>query len=75
MSNLGTYQWLTTTSKKVGGPVMLLTLAGVTGATIYKGGEMIVKRCMKRQIRQSKKSIKTAENTNKGGKEYNELGL
>lgn len=46
MSNLGLYQWLTTTAKKVGGPINLLLLAGSLGAAIYKGGEMAVKWCV-----------------------------
>lgn len=47
MSNLGAYQWITSTSKKVGGPVNLLLLTGVAGAAIYKLGEMGVKQCTK----------------------------
>lgn len=48
MSNLGAYQWMTTMAKKVGGPTNLLLLVGATGAAIYKGGEIIVKTCVKR---------------------------
>lgn len=47
MSNLGPYQWMTTVAKKVHGPVNLLLLAGATGAVLYKGGEMVVKQCIK----------------------------
>ena len=44
MSNLGAYQWITTVSKKVGGPINLLLLTGAAGAaagiTVYKCGEI-----------------------------------
>lgn len=32
MSNLGWYQWITTTSKKVGEPLKLITIIGSSGA-------------------------------------------
>lgn len=48
MSNLGTYQWITSTSKKVGGPINLLFLTGTAGAiagiAIYKVCEVGVKK-------------------------------
>ena len=47
MSNLGAYQWITSTSKKVGGPVNLLLLTGAAGATLYKLGEIGVKKGIK----------------------------
>lgn len=51
MSNLGAYQWITSTSKKVGGPINLLLLTGATGAaagiTIYKSCEIGAKKCIK----------------------------
>ncbi len=47
MSNLGAYQWMTTAAKKVGGPVNLILLTGAAGAAFYKGGEVIVKKCVK----------------------------
>lgn len=47
MSNLGAYQWITSTSKKVGGPVNLLLLTGAAGATLYKSGEIGVKKGIK----------------------------
>jgi hypothetical protein len=51
MSNLGAYQWITTVSKKVGGPVNLLLLTGAAGAaagiTVYKCGETVIKKCVK----------------------------
>lgn len=48
MSNLGTYQWLTTVAKKVGGPKNLVLIIAGTGAVIYKGGETIVKKIIKK---------------------------
>ena len=47
MSNLGAYQWMTVAAKKVGGPINLLILANVTGAVLYKSGELIVKHCIR----------------------------
>lgn len=47
MSNLGAYQWITTASKKVGGPRNLLLLTGAVGAAVYKCGEIAVKMCVK----------------------------
>ena len=51
MSNLGAYQWITSASKKVGGPINLLILTGTAGATagiaIYKACEIGVKKCVK----------------------------
>ena len=44
MSNLGAYQWITSASKKVGGPVKLLLLTGVAGAAIYKAVEIGVEK-------------------------------
>lgn len=41
------YQWMTSTSKKVGGPVNFLLITAGTGAAIYKGGEVVVKKCIK----------------------------
>lgn len=51
MSNLGAYQWITSTSKKVGGPINLLLLTGATGAiagtVVYKTIEFGVKKGIK----------------------------
>ena len=48
MSNLGAYQWITSTSKKVGGPINLLLLTGATGAiagtVVYKAFEFGLKK-------------------------------
>ena len=59
MSNLGGYQWLTTSAKKVGGPVNLVLLIAGSGAAIYKGGEVLVKNSVKaiKKIRVEKKVI------------------
>lgn len=45
MSNLGAYQWITATSKKVGGPVNLLLLTGVGAIAAWESGKWIVRRC------------------------------
>jgi hypothetical protein len=47
MSNLGAYQWMTSTAKKVGGPINLLLITGATGAAIYKSVEISVKTGIK----------------------------
>ena len=36
MGNLGAYQWMTTTAKKVGGPVNFMLLIAGAGAVTYK---------------------------------------
>lgn len=47
MSNLGTYQWITTTSKKMGGPVPFLCLTAVGGYALIRvieaGGKKVIK--------------------------------
>lgn len=48
MSNLGTYQWLTTAAKKVGGPKNLVLIIAGTGAAVYKGSEIVVKKTVKK---------------------------
>ena len=57
MSNLGLYQRMTKTSKKVGGPVNFLLLVGTTGAVVYKCSELGVKKCLKR-IREKRETNK-----------------
>ena len=47
MSNLGAYQWMTSTSKKVGGPFNFMVLTMATGAAIYKISELGVTKCIK----------------------------
>ncbi|MBV4168897.1 hypothetical protein [[Clostridium] innocuum] len=47
MSNLGAYQWLTTAAKKVGGPKNLVLIIAGTGAVVYKGSEIVVKKTVK----------------------------
>lgn len=63
MSNLGAYQWMTTVAKKVGGPVNLLLLTGTAGATLYKGGEIVVRKCVK-IIKKHKVTKKVIEEEN-----------
>lgn len=47
MSNLGGYQRLTTIAKKVGGPTNLVLLIADSGAVVYKGGEILVRKAIK----------------------------
>lgn len=47
MSNLGGYQWLTTVAKKIGGPKNLVLIIAGTGAAVYKGSEIVVKKTVK----------------------------
>lgn len=47
MSNLGGYQRLTTIAKKVGGPTNLVLLIAGSGAVVYKGGEILVRKAIK----------------------------
>ena len=42
MSNLGAYQWMTATAKKVGGPVNFMILIAGVGAATYKVAEVTV---------------------------------
>ena len=51
MSNLGLYQWMTKTAKKVGGPGNFMVLVGVTGA--------ITERCLEFFIKKGINKIKT----------------
>ena len=61
MSNLGAYQWITTTSKKVGGPVNLLLLTGMAGAAVYKFGEIAVVKCVRAVKEHKAKKITSGE--------------
>lgn len=47
MSNLGGYQRLTAIAKKVGGPTNLVLLIAGSGAVVYKGGEILVRKAIK----------------------------
>ena len=47
MSNLGAYQWLTTTAKKLGGPKNFVMIVAGSGAAVYKGGEFLIKKAVK----------------------------
>ena len=48
MSNLGVYQWMTTTAKKVGGPKNFLLIIAGSGAVGYKLSEEIIKKIKKK---------------------------
>lgn len=47
MSNLGAYQWITTMSKKVGGPEKLIALISAGSIGIYKVSEIAIKKLIK----------------------------
>lgn len=47
MSNLGYYQWITTTAKKVGGPLHLLGLVAIGGYFVIRAGEAGTKKIIK----------------------------
>lgn len=65
MSNLGAYQWLTTTAKKVGGPKNLALIIAGTGAVVYKGSEVAVKKAVKKiKKRTSKHALSEMTDTN-----------
>lgn len=53
MGNLGVYQWMTTTSKKVGGPINFLLLIGTGGAVASDITKVVVKK-IKRTVKQNK---------------------
>ena len=48
MNNLGLYQWITTTAKKVGGPLQFLIIVGGTGYVIIRSTEAGVKTIIKK---------------------------
>ena len=63
MSNLGGYQWLTTTAKKVGGPINLVLMIASTGVAIYKGSEVVIKKSIKAvKKKYDDKKLKTESN-------------
>lgn len=65
MSNLGAYQWITSTSKKVGGPINLLLLTGAIGAAVYKVSEIGVKKGIKAfKVHQATKTKRLEANKN-----------
>lgn len=81
MSNLGGYQRLTTVAKKVGGPKNLVLIIAGTGAVVYKGGEIVVKKTVKEikkrmsqekllEIADTKIYTVTAEGTSNEGLEF-----
>ncbi len=66
MSNLGAYQWLTTAAKKVGGPKNLVLIIAGTGAVVYKGSEIVVKKTVT-EIADTKVYSVTAEGISNEG--------
>lgn len=62
MSNLGGYQRLTTIAKRVGGPTNLVLLIAGSGAAIYKGGEILVKKAVKAIKKQDAENVSSEHN-------------
>ena len=67
MGNLGTYQWITTTSKKVGGPVALLGLVAVGGYAVFRsveaGGKYVYKLVKKKKGVTTEKDVDALKHT------------
>ena len=67
MSNLGAYQWITTTAKKVGGPIQLLGLTFIAGGVCCKAIEFTCKKCVKYYRKHfTKKDVKRYSVMNNG---------
>lgn len=63
MGNLGAYQWITTVSKKVGGPVNLLVGIALGGYTVIRLGEAGAKKAIKTVKSHHKKSREITTDT------------
>lgn len=65
MSNLGLYQWITETSKKVGGPAKFLAAVAVGGYAVLRTGEAVGRKAVKtvRKNIQAKSKDKNEEPT------------
>lgn len=63
MGNLGAYQWITTISKKVGGPKVFLGIVAAAGYAVFRGveagGKQIYKLVKKKKTGTSEKVVKT----------------
>lgn len=63
MSNLGMYQWFTTTAKKVGGPEKLILLIAAGGYGVFRiveaGGKFTIKKIKKGIDGRSKKKLES----------------
>lgn len=61
MGNLGAYQWITTMSKKVGGPFQLLGITAIGGYTVFRtieaGGKTIYKLFKKHKGKNQEKTV------------------
>jgi hypothetical protein len=65
MSNLGAYQWITTVSKKFGGPVQFLTVIALSGYTVIRLSEASAKKVIKIVKTHHEKSKEIPANTSK----------
>ncbi len=64
MGNLGMYQWMTSTAKKVGGPLPFLLMFILGGAGLYKSAEIVIQKseeAVKRHQNQKGLSVQRTE--------------
>lgn len=65
MSNLGVYQWITTASKKVGGPINLLVITAAGGYAVIRlaeaGGKIVYKKVKSRLDKKTIKCVPDAD--------------
>lgn len=61
MSNLGGYQTMTTMAKKCGGPAKFVFVIAVGGYVVFRTGELVSKRCIKRICNHNEKKKVTLE--------------
>lgn len=61
VSNLGGYQKLTTYAKRVGGPRNLVLIIASTGAVLYKGSELLIKKVVR--VVKNKHKLKKVANS------------
>lgn len=71
MSNLGAYQWIVETAKKVGGPKNLLLLFGIGTAALGVGGDETVRAIIKKNKRNANRKEDSKEYCIKEKSSYN----
>lgn len=67
MGNLGAYQWVTTISKKVGGPFQLLGITAIGGYAVFRGleagGKYVYKLIRKQKYNTTEKTVEAEKYT------------
>lgn len=67
MGNLGAYQWVTTISKKVGGPFQLLGITALGGYVVFRGleagGKYVYKLFRKQKDKTTEKAVEAVKYT------------